>query len=124
VSDHLSVGYREVDSGAILVDYSATRLITFASWSSSVAPALIGFALCLGSYPIAKGILLNSQKQNTSELPTPYQPGLLLRMLAKGMPPMLWYWIDYARKKPRQRQSYPLKAMTAMLALGTLLRYL
>lgn len=43
----------ESGSSAYLVNYSVTRLVALASWTSSVAPLLLGFVMTLVSFPAA-----------------------------------------------------------------------
>jgi hypothetical protein len=53
------------------MDFSATRLIFVASWSSSLALALVGFALTI-SFPIAHNYLQHTREQRKTGLLTPY----------------------------------------------------
>ncbi|KAJ9663076.1 hypothetical protein H2198_001068 [Neophaeococcomyces mojaviensis] len=85
-SENLAFSSGQDDSDVFFVKISATTLITIASWSSTVAPILVGFAVTLTSYPIASGMLSASVKQEPAQLPTPYQLSLLLEMLSSGSP--------------------------------------
>jgi hypothetical protein len=87
-----NAGYDE--SNVIYVRLSATTLTTIASWSSTLAPILVGCAVTLISYPVARGILLAGQDNKPKDLPTPYQLSLMLRMLANGSPASLWHWMN------------------------------
>jgi hypothetical protein len=110
-----------------LVKLSSTTLITVASWSSTVAPILVGFSLTLVSYPVAKGMVNAVTNNNPDALPTPYQLGLMLRMVATSGPgtlaSWLWYSIGWKVGVNRQRQPKPMKLMTSILSLGLILRY-
>ena len=53
---HDDLGLEQDHSNAYLVKFSTTMLVTVASWSSTVAPVLIGFAITLASYPAAKDL--------------------------------------------------------------------
>lgn len=123
-SDNLRFDERQDGSNAIYVGLSATTLITVASWSSTIAPILVGFAITLLSYPVASTILKAGQDSRPEQLPTTFQFSLMLRMLCSGGPGSLWHWITYAFGWRGRRQSQPpvLKRMTTMLCVGTLLR--
>ncbi|KAF2475883.1 uncharacterized protein BDR25DRAFT_310334 [Lindgomyces ingoldianus] len=106
----------------ILVTISATTLTTIASWSSTVAPLLIVWALILASYPIARQILLESRCGTVNGLPTPYQFAIMTRMIRNASPSSLWQWLTYyVGWRGRDTQSKPLRAMTSVLALSSLL---
>jgi hypothetical protein len=77
-----------------LVDFSATRLITVASWSSGVAPLLPGFVMTLLSYPAGKRILKASEDESAVSLMTPFQLSLFISSLKGGIGP-LWKWSKY-----------------------------
>ncbi|CZT42240.1 uncharacterized protein RSE6_02097 [Rhynchosporium secalis] len=77
----------------IYVNISATTLTTVASWSSTLAPILVGCAISLISYPVANRILRAGQSGKTGELPTPFQLGLMLKMITSGSPQSLWNWV-------------------------------
>jgi len=70
-SRNLSLALSEQDKGAILVNVSATTLTTIASWSSTIAPLLVVYALTLASYPTARRILLESQTDSGKGLRLP-----------------------------------------------------
>lgn len=124
VSDNLRFGEDQDGSNAIYVDLSATTLITVASWSSTIAPLLVGFALTLLSYPLASTLLKAGQDSKPEQLPTTFQLSLMLRMLCSGGAGSLWHWITYTLGWKGRRQSQPpvLKRMTIMLCIGILLR--
>lgn len=123
-NDHLRFTRGEDGSGAMFVDLSATTLTTIASWSSTIAPVLVGFALTLMSYPVSRTLLNAANENRPEQLPTPYQAGLMIRMAASGGPVSLWHWLKYAAAWKGRRQSQPgvLKQMTSILFLGILLR--
>lgn len=124
VSNNLAFDTEQDDSKAYFVEISATTLITVASWSSTVAPVLVGFAITLISYTVAKGILAASEAQNASQLPTPYQLSLLLRILSSGSASGLWHWLKYTVgwNGKRESQGKSLKILSSILSLGLLLR--
>jgi hypothetical protein len=90
------------ESSAFLVDFSATRLLTVASWTSTVASLLPSFVMVLVSYPVARAILNASKKKNTDDLPTPYQLSMLFGVLS-GSIGSLWNWFKYRGWKKRER---------------------
>jgi hypothetical protein len=124
ISSNLRLNTGQDDSKVIYVKFSATALTQVASWSSTLAPILVGFAITLISYPVARSILLAGQQNDKRALPTPYQFYLMLRMVTNGSPVSLWHWITYTTKwtRPREPQGKPLKTMTWILSLSVILR--
>lgn len=111
----------------LLVRLSSTTLITVASWSSTIAPILVGVALTLISYPVAKSLMDAVMDNNQEGLPTPYQLGLMLRMVTTSGPGTFWFWLQYTlgwkSSVEKQKQPKPLKAMVSIMSLGLLLRF-
>lgn len=124
VSDNLAFKSEQGVPDAFFVNLSATTLIVIASWASTVAPVLVGFAVTLVSYPIARGVLSASEGADADRLPTPYQLSLMLRMLSSASPSALWAWLKYSFgwRGRRQPQCQSLKALTSVLILGILMR--
>jgi len=124
-SENLAFDSGQDDSGVFLVKISATTLITIASWSSTAAPILVGFAVTLISYPVASGLLSASVKQQQGQLPTLYQLSLLLKMLSSGSPAVLWSWLKYSFGWMgwRESQGKSIKTLTSILTLGIILRF-
>jgi ABC-type spermidine/putrescine transport system permease subunit I len=106
------------------VRISATALITVASWSSTIAPILAGIAVTLVSYPLAKHLLTASEIHGTSQLPTPFQLSLIIRMISSGSFSALWGWLTYSFGWRGRRESRvsSIKSLTAILTLGIVLR--
>jgi hypothetical protein len=106
------------------VRISATTLTTVASWSSTIAPILVGFAVTLVSYPVAKGLLTASEKHNTAQLPTPFQLSLIVRIISSSSFPAFWRWLTYSFSKRgrREGQGRAIKGLTTILTLGIILR--
>jgi hypothetical protein len=73
-----------------LVDFSATKLTTVASWTSSVASLLPGFVMTLLSYPASSRILKASKDESAASLMTPFQLCLFVSLLKGGIG-SLWY---------------------------------
>lgn len=107
---------------AYLVSFSATRLITVASWTSSVAPQLPVFIMTLLSFPSARRILRRSQQGDTDKLPTPYQLSLFLGLLDGGLG-SLWNCIKYSFWRRREKFVTPVNLSMAGLAFVTLLGF-
>ena len=109
----------DIDPSAYLVNYSATRLITIASWSSSIAPLLPGFVMILISFPAARRFLRSSQADQENDLPTPYQLGLYLQILTGGVG-SLWLWIKYRFWSKRERQASVVTLLVLNLSSATM----
>jgi hypothetical protein len=107
-------------SGAYLVNYSATKLITVASWTSSVAPLLPTFVMILLSYPAASKIREASLQNRPSSLPTAYQLGLYLRNL-NGSIESLWDWHRYNLHRKGAGNGSTMAGPAVGLTLATLL---
>jgi hypothetical protein len=90
------------ESSAFLVDFSATRLLTVASWTSTLTSLLPSFAMVLVSFPVARTIMNASKDKNTDDLPTPYQLSMLLSVLS-GSIGSLWDWFKYRGWEKRER---------------------
>ena len=83
------------ESGVYYVNFPATRLIFISSWSSSIAPLLVGSILTLLSYSVAPKLLSHPGETGRPVLPTPYQLALLLGMLKDSSVKTLWSWAKY-----------------------------
>jgi hypothetical protein len=93
------------EPGIYYVNLNATFLVFLASWSSSVAPMLVSFALALAAYPICRQYLGQAQANIRRELLTPYQLALTLRFMNGGGFGALWSWLKYrASWKMREPQ--------------------
>ncbi|KAF2465375.1 uncharacterized protein BDR25DRAFT_346241 [Lindgomyces ingoldianus] len=109
------------------VDYSATQLVFIASWSSTISLSLISMLMFLFSFTVAQHILRWSGGEDVkpSELPTPYQLSLLIKVL-NGELLALWdvflykfpSWCIPARRRRGQRTS---TAPIVYMAIGVLL---
>lgn len=124
VSANLAFALGQTNSNVIFVKMSATTLTTVASWSSTAAPILVGFAITLVSYPVAKGLLMASKRHDTAQLPTPFQLSLILRIVSSGSPSALWSWLKYSfgwgsRHEPQVKA---IKTLTSILTVGLILR--
>ncbi|KAK0127663.1 hypothetical protein ONS96_007184 [Cadophora gregata f. sp. sojae] len=124
-SPDFRLGQPSQDS-VIYVDISATTLTTVASWSSTIAPILVGCAITLISYPVAKQILRAGQSGKTDRLPTPFQLSLMLKMITSGSPRALWNWWQYiwGWRGKKESQGRPMRLMTSVLILALFLSIL
>lgn len=110
------------DQSAYYINYSATRLITVSSWTSTVTSFTSTFIMALVSYPLAKSYLQKSNSGTSNELPTTYQFRLMIGLLG-GSLGSIWSWLGYCfwRKPIKQTKLLWLTA-TALLA-SVVLRY-
>jgi hypothetical protein len=111
------------DGDVIYVNLNATVLTTVSSWSSTMAPLVLPFILTLASFPVAK-ILIHATENDEHRNPTPYQLALMLRILSNASLSSLWRYITYVFdwRKTRAPITTPLRVMTWILSLGTVLR--
>ena len=66
-----------------IVDFPAAQLVFIASWSSTVSFSLISTVMAIHAYTAARQFLSlsDNDQSTTSEYPTPYQTGLMIRLL-------------------------------------------
>ena len=104
------------EAGIYYVRLSTTFLIFINSWSSSLGPLLVGFALALAAYPIARQSLRQARANNPRELPTPHQLALTLKFLEGAGPTALWAWVKYLAN-PRQRRQPQATALVSVASV-------
>lgn len=123
-SGDLAFDSNQNDPNVYFVRISATTLTTVASWSSTIAPILVGFGVALVSYPVAKGLLTASENHDVAQLPTPFQLSLIVRMISSGSFSALWSWLMYSIgwRGRRERQGRAIKSLTTILTLAIFLR--
>ncbi|KAK5940848.1 hypothetical protein PMZ80_007265 [Knufia obscura] len=83
------------DDHAYYVDLNSTFLMFLASWMSSLAPMLSGFAITLAAYPIAARLFEDSMEDNRDRLLTPFQLNLALKLVNGSTWSGIWSWILY-----------------------------
>lgn len=83
------------DDDAYYVNLSSTMLIFLASWMSSLAPMLAGFALTLAAYPVAGKLFEDTNQQNRDRLLTPFQLHLALRLINGSTWSAIWNLMLY-----------------------------
>lgn len=104
---------------AYYVDYSSTTLVYLASISSTLATLLISAAMLLYSFSVAHNIARKSDQNAPLDLPTPYQLGLLIRLI-EGRLIVLWTYVQYVfGSKQRRTTLAPVlrQAMVRMVLL-------
>lgn len=110
-------------SDILYVDYSATRLILVASWSSSVAIPLIGSLLTLISYPVAAHMLFASRRSLTVLLPSPRQLGLLIELLDGRKTALLTWLADlWSHRASRVPSRWIIELPVGIQLIGIVLR--
>jgi hypothetical protein len=121
--ENLRLNETAEDAGFYFVAINSTFLIFIASWSSSLAPALAGFALTLTSYPVARQLRRSVGEHRTQQLPTPYQLALTLQFLAGGGLGALWSWTKYSFgwKNRRQFHAPVLSRLVSVTSCATFL---
>ncbi|KAE9379858.1 hypothetical protein N431DRAFT_325025 [Stipitochalara longipes BDJ] len=106
------------EPGIYYVNLNVSTFTFIASWSSTLAPMLVGFVLALAAYPICRQYM----GQARGELLTPYQLALTLRFMNGGGFGAMWSWFKYhfSWRKVRVSQSRTLgrTAVVAVLATG------
>ena len=109
---------------AYYVNYSSTTLVYIASLSSTLATLLIGPAMLLFSFSLARNIETNSDKSAISLLPSPYQMEMLIRLI-HGKLMVLWsYFLYVCGRRKRRAQIVPvLWHACSMLVTMVLLAY-
>jgi hypothetical protein len=110
------------ESSAFLVDFSATRLLTVASWASTLTSLLPSFAMLLVSFPVAYTIMNASKDKKTDDLPTPYQLSMLLGVLG-GSIASLWSWFKYQGWEKRERVNGIAKRSITWLVIVSVLGF-
>lgn len=116
-SSDLAFDSNQNDPNVYFVRISATTLTTVASWSSTIAPILVGFGVALVSYPVAKGLLTASENHEVAKLPTPFQLSLIVRMISSGSFSALWSWLMYSFgwRGRREHQGPAIKSLTSRI---------
>jgi hypothetical protein len=104
------------ESSAFLADFNATKLLTVASWTSTLSSLLPSFAMVLVSFPVARNMVNASKDKRTNDLPTPYQLSMLLGVL-NGSMGSLWAWLKYRNWKKRELVNSVVKKLYCLAPL-------
>jgi len=104
---------------AYFVNYSPTTLVYIASLSSTLATVLVSAAMILYSYSLARSMALESDANNASKLPSPFQLQLLIRMVDGRLAALGSYLLYVFSRKQRKVTVVPVlwQAVAMMLAL-------
>lgn len=104
------------DSSAYYIDYSATRLATVSSWTSTATSLIFPFSATLLAYPIARSFYQRSSAPDPHQLPTPYQLSIMIGLLGGGLGAM-WTHMRYFFWKGRPR----IPPVVSLAAVGVIL---
>ncbi|KAI9765133.1 MAG: hypothetical protein M1840_007840 [Geoglossum simile] len=116
----------QASSGAYFVEVSAPTLVFIASWSSTLALSLVSVVITLYSYSVALGIVKRSEGSDYAGLPTPYQLGILVRLM-NGSLGALWSWAKYTfgwrgkRPKVSPELKWTVTVMVSAVSLSLLI---
>lgn len=81
------------DGLVILIDFSATRLAFIASWSSTLAPMLLGSLMALWHIPTACNLATLTKSGDVQQLPTPHQLSMLVGLSAGSLDELRKYFL-------------------------------
>jgi hypothetical protein len=110
-------------NGSYVITLSATTVTLIASYSSTIAPIAVGFAMTLIIYSVSNDLIKYSDKGQLDKLPTPYQMGLLIKLRSGGIG-SLWPWFQYTfRWNVRHRLSGVVKTLAAAVGVAIFLSY-
>lgn len=101
--ERMTVAGDSYDNSAYYVNFSATRLITVASWTSTATSFTATFVMGLLSYTLAASYLRDSKMERSASLLTPYQLALVVNLLGGGLG-SLWTWFKYCLWKKTTKQ--------------------
>lgn len=111
------------DISAFYVRLSPASIALVASFSSTVAPFLMGSTITLVLYPLSSVIVKQTAEQRFESLPTPLQLGVLIN-LRNGNVMSLWPWLKGClTRKGRHPTIHCLKCVTTVALLAALLSY-
>jgi hypothetical protein len=106
--------------GYLLINYSATRLVIIASFTSTLAPILAGSIMSLWTLPIARSMKIASSTTQYSQLPTPYQLSLVIGISLASYQ-RLWRYYEYMLSRPRSAIPPIVHKTAGMLTCAVLL---
>ncbi|KAJ9611093.1 hypothetical protein H2200_004276 [Cladophialophora chaetospira] len=112
-----------IHSRSILVDFSATRLAFIASWSSTLAPMLLGSLMALWHIPTAARLASATTKEDQHDLPTPHQVSMLIGLASGSLDELRKYFV-YRFTKVRAEQPRMLTRSVMVLIISSLLALL
>jgi hypothetical protein len=104
-----------------IVTLSATTITLIASYSSTVAPIAVGFAMTLIIYSTSNDIIKYSNGGQLDKLPSPYQMALLIKLRSGGIG-SLWPWFQYTfRWNVKHRLASVVKTLVAAVGFAIFL---
>ncbi|KAL2412524.1 hypothetical protein ABEF91_000287 [Exophiala dermatitidis] len=110
----------KADHRYILVDFSSTRLVFVASWSSTLAPMLLGSLMALWHIPTVCKMAAHTTEDNIKELPTPYQLSMLIG-LSSGSFDELRKYVMYLFSNVKASQPRILSRSALIMVVSSLL---
>ena len=106
---------------ALYVDYSPTTLVYIASLSSTLSTILISAAMILFSYSLARNMARNSDSNEGTQLPSPFQLQLLIRVVDGRLGALLSYFLYIFNGKHRKVPTVPILWQAVSMMLGLVL---
>ena len=106
--------------GYLLINYSATRLVIIASFTSTLAPILAGSIMSLWTLPIARSMKIASGTTQYSQLPTPYQLSFIIGISLASYQ-RLWRYYEYMLFRTRSTIPPILHKTAGLLTCAVLL---
>lgn len=123
-SPALALPTNQNESGVYYLSITQKLFLTIATWSSTAAPYLVGSAVTLASFPLARQMLRDEHQNRPGDLPTPYQLALTLDILGgKGLA-AAWNWCKYLTGwgPERARQTHALSRAIGIFVVTTVIR--
>ena len=80
---------------AYWVRYNPSTLAAIASWSSRIIPFLTGTSMAVIAFFAGRRMINATRRRNTSQLPTPHQTSILIKLLSGSGAKPLWDVIVY-----------------------------
>ena len=111
------------DRQSILVNYSATRLTFIASWSSTLAPMLLGSLMALWHIPTACKLAASTVHNTASALPTPRQLSILIGLASGSLDELRKYFM-YQSARVRAKQPQILTRSVLILVISSIMTFL
>ncbi|KAK5057828.1 hypothetical protein LTR84_011829 [Exophiala bonariae] len=108
------------DGLIILIDFSATRLAFIASWSSTLAPMLLGSLMALWHIPTACNLAFLTRVGDVQQLPTPHQLSMLVGLSAGSLDELRKYFL-YRINKVKAEQPVLLSRSACVLSMSAVL---
>ncbi|KAK5238573.1 hypothetical protein LTR47_000316 [Exophiala xenobiotica] len=108
------------DHSSILVNFPATRLVFIASWSSTLAPMLLGSLMALWHIPTACKLATITNQDDVRQFPTPHQLSMLVG-LSTGSFDELRKYIMYRLNSVKANQPRILTRSALVMVISSVL---